>query len=81
MEDKYTPTIHYRYGQLQRENAALRAQLDEALDMILLAVDQIMDGDGLWNALNRKRLSTYLSRMFAKWFSRRRRCMSTAKCF
>jgi len=47
MEDKYTPTIHYRYGQLQRENAALRAQLDEALDMILLAVDQIMDGDGL----------------------------------
>jgi len=47
MEDKYTPTIHYRYGQLQRENAALRAQLDEALDMVLLAVDQIMDGDGL----------------------------------
>jgi len=26
---------------------ALRAQFDEALDMVLLAVDQIMDGDGL----------------------------------
>ena len=31
MEDKYTPTIHYRYGQLQRENAILRTALDDLI--------------------------------------------------